>query len=57
MLTRLLFFYQTFPSLTLLCEIYDYVCNLTIMEILEGGKYVSLRWCARVLMKGRRQLL
>lgn len=57
MLTRLLFFYQTFPSLTLLCEIYDYVYNLTIMEILEGGKYVSLRWCARVLMKGRRQLL
>lgn len=48
MLPSLLFFYQPFPSLILLSEIYDYFCRLIIMEILEGANMCPLH-C--VLMK------
>lgn len=41
-LTRLLFFYRTFPPLVFLSEIHDYLCSLTVMEVQEGGKYMPL---------------
>lgn len=52
MLTRLLFFYQTFPHLISLSEIYDYLCNLTIIEVLEEDKWVSPHRCGCVLKGG-----
>lgn len=42
MLTRLLFFYQTFPLFISLSEICNYVCDLTIVEILEGASMCLL---------------
>lgn len=42
------FFYQTFPPLILLSEIYDYFCNLIIMGIL---KEANMCFFTGVLMK------